>query len=287
MTHPTCNVRCAIRDQAGNPAVGAEITAILNRAEVHDGYLIPARVSAVADAAGIAVLALWPNVLGATASAYQVLIKHPGGAVLRTTAVVPNLEHADLHLIAELPPHPGRLDGQLLIDSAISASQETLQQIQQTQAEVAEAMAGADAAIQQMTGHAATAEAAAEAAQAAAAEAAGAQAAATAEAAAAAQSAIAAAASENDAGTSAAEAADSASASGQSATAASASASAAAASQAAAADSATVAAGSAASASASAAAADLAVTETQSALTRIAADLIRTQTLVTEHHAFS
>lgn len=287
MTHPTCNVRCAIRDQAGNPAAGAEITAILNRAEVHDGYLIPARVSAVADAAGIAVLALWPNVLGATASAYQVLIKHPGGAVLRTTAVVPDLDHADLHLIAELPPHPGRLDGQLLIDSAISASQETLQQIQQTQAEVAEAMAGADAAIMLMSDHAASAVAAADTAQAAAAGAAAAQAAATGQAADASQAAAASALSATNAAASQSAAATQAAAASQAAAAAGASQAAAAASQAAAADSATAAAGSAAAASASAAAADLTVTETQSAMTRIAADLIRTQTIVTEHHAFS
>lgn len=44
---------------------------------------------------------------------------------------------------------------------------------------------------------------------------------------------------------------------------------------------------SASAAEGSAAAAAATVAETQSALTRIAADLIRTQTLVTEHHAFS
>ena len=280
MPHPTCAVRCAIRDQAGTPAAGAEVTAILNRADVHDGYLIPTRVSAVANADGVAVLELWPNVLGAMASVYQVLITHRSGAVLRATAVVPDLAQVDLHLIADLQPPAARTPGQLLIDSAITASQATLQQIQATQAEVAQAMSEADAAIAQMADHAIATAAAAETAQAAAASSASAEAAATGQAADAAQSAIAAAAS-------AAEAAGSASAAGQSASEASASSSASAASQVAAAGSATQAADSARAAVASATAAQTTVAETQSALARIAADLIRTQTLVTEHHAFS
>lgn len=220
MTHPTCAVRCAIRDQAGNPAAGAEITAILNRAEVHDGYLIPARVSAVADAAGEVVLPLWPNVLGAAGSAYQVLIKHPGGTVLRTTAVVPDLDHVDLHLIAELPALPARTPGQLLIDSAISASQATLQQIQATQAEVDQAMSEADAAIQQMADHAASAASAADTAQAAAAAATDAQDAAAGQAVAAAQSATAAGESQSAAAASQSSATQSQNAAAQSASAA-------------------------------------------------------------------
>lgn len=287
MTYPTCTVRCLIRDQSGAPAAGAEITAILNRAEVYDGYLIPVRVSAVAGADGEALLELWPNVLGSSASAYQVLIKHPGGSVLRTTAVVPDIAQVDLHLIAELPPHPGRTDGQLLIESAITASQVTLQQIQATQAEVAQAVTDADEAILQMAAHAASAEAAADTAQAAATGAAAAQAAATDQAAAAGKSAAAAATSATNAAASVTATAGQAAAAEQSAAAAGASQIAAAASQAAAAGSATAAAGSASAASASAAAADLAVTEARGALTRVAADLIRTQTIITEHHAFS
>ena len=118
---PTCAVSCTVHDQSGNPEVGAIVTAKLSSYEVYSGYVVPETVTGTTNAQGVAVLNLWSNQLGATESVYDITIKPQSGRSLRTTAIVPNQETAQLHLIAELPPYPGKTDGQLILDEAVAA----------------------------------------------------------------------------------------------------------------------------------------------------------------------
>lgn len=117
----TCNVLCVVHDEAGLPVEGARIGATLNRPEVYAGYVVPRLVEGVTDARGEAVLALWPNQLGATASLYVVRIALPSGQQLCVQATVPDVSSIYLHQIAELPPYPGMTSGQLILDDAVAA----------------------------------------------------------------------------------------------------------------------------------------------------------------------
>ena len=118
---PTCNIHCAVRDDAGLPVVGAVITAKLNQFEIYQGYVVPQLVQGTTGSDGTVILALWPNALGATESVYNVKIVSPNGKTLRTTVTVPNVSDANLHEIAELPTYDGKSDGQLIIDAAVAA----------------------------------------------------------------------------------------------------------------------------------------------------------------------
>lgn len=118
---PVCRVHCAVHDNDGSPIKGATITARLNRFEVFQGYVVPDLETSTTDDAGAAVLALWPNALGATSSSYDVRILAPNGKALRLMATVPNVAEAHLHEIANLPPYEGKPDGQLIIDAAVAA----------------------------------------------------------------------------------------------------------------------------------------------------------------------
>lgn len=114
-TLPTCAVRAIVRDsEGGEPVAGAKIVATLSGFEVAGGYVAPRRVEATTDVEGIAILNLWPNEQGSTESFYKIVIQANGRAV-KTTAVVPNVETVDLHMIAELPPYPGKPDGLVLL----------------------------------------------------------------------------------------------------------------------------------------------------------------------------
>lgn len=118
---PICRVHCAVHDNDGTPIQGATVTAKLDRVEVYQGYVIPDVETATTDAAGLCVLALWPNELGATASSYTIRILAPNGRAQRLTGTVPNVADANLHEIASLPPYDGKPDGQLIIDAAVAA----------------------------------------------------------------------------------------------------------------------------------------------------------------------
>lgn len=121
MSLTTCAVSCAVYDDSGAPVQGATITAKLNRYEVYNGYVVPQTITGTTDASGQATLNLWPNELGSTESSYLIKIAAPNGKNLSTTAIVPNVAYASLHLIADLPPYEGKTDGELQIDAAIAA----------------------------------------------------------------------------------------------------------------------------------------------------------------------
>jgi hypothetical protein len=121
LTKVNVTVLCA--DQQGNPAAGARIVVKLDRTDVDttSGYVFPEQIVATADADGTAVLALWPNELGATSSRYKVEITNPDtGKIEHLTATIPNAA-CYLHQVANLPSYPGKSEGQLAIDGAVAA----------------------------------------------------------------------------------------------------------------------------------------------------------------------
>lgn len=148
MTLPTCKVICTIRDQSGNPEVGAYFEARLNSFEVYDGYVVPEVVRGTSDATGICELNLWPNELGSVESAYEVKIRSRLGKSITVVAVVPNQVSVDLHSIATLPPYPGKTEGQYFIDQAIA--------VRDAAAQSAQSASGSEATAIQKAGEAAS-----------------------------------------------------------------------------------------------------------------------------------
>jgi hypothetical protein len=121
LTKVNVTVLCA--DQQGNPVAAAKIVVKLDRTDVDtaSGYVFPEQIVATADTDGTAVLALWPNELGATSSSYKVEITNPDtGKIEHLTATIPNAD-CYLHQVANLPSYPGKSDGQLAVDAATSA----------------------------------------------------------------------------------------------------------------------------------------------------------------------
>lgn len=96
MPIPTCTVRVRLHRDDGEPEAGAHVTATLDRVQVYDGLVVPARVAAVADADGECELALWPNALGAGPSVYNIRIEPLGRQGEQLLAIVPEAVEADL-----------------------------------------------------------------------------------------------------------------------------------------------------------------------------------------------
>jgi hypothetical protein len=120
----TVKVTCLARGQDGSPVPGAIVNAKLSGVEVDSaaGYVLPKQVTAIADASDIAVLSLWPNQLGSTATFYEVKITNPvTGKTVRVDATIPNAD-CQLHLVANLPPYEGKPDGQLAVDAAAQSA---------------------------------------------------------------------------------------------------------------------------------------------------------------------
>lgn len=123
MSLPVCSVTCTMHGQDGEPEPGASFEFSLNRYEVYEGFVVPERVSGIADETGSCVIDLWPNQLGTTESVYDVKMRSTTGKTQRITASVPNEAAAFLHDIAMLPPYPGKPDFQTQMDAAIEAKQ--------------------------------------------------------------------------------------------------------------------------------------------------------------------
>ena len=107
MAAPTVNIICTAADQNGAPVAFARYTAKLDRTVVYQGFVVPEQVEVVANAAGVAVLALFPNSLGADASRYSIKAINPdtGKKFLDTTLMVPNAP-CNLHEILMQEPFP-------------------------------------------------------------------------------------------------------------------------------------------------------------------------------------
>lgn len=141
MTAPTIAVTCIANDQNGNPVAGAVFTARLDSTEVYQGFVVPERVQAVANASGIAVLNLWPNALGVAGSLYRVTAVNPdtGRKFLDTTISVPN-SPCNLHEILVQAPYP-------TLDAAAQALVATQGALVSATAQAASATAQAAAAL--------------------------------------------------------------------------------------------------------------------------------------------
>ena len=107
MPAPTVNVTCTAADQNGNPVAFARYTAKLDRTVVYQGFVVPEQVEVVANAQGVAVLALFPNTLGLSASRYSIKATNPdtGKRFLDTLVQVPNTP-CNLHEILTQEPFP-------------------------------------------------------------------------------------------------------------------------------------------------------------------------------------
>jgi len=110
MAASTVDVTVLVSDQAGSPVSGAEVSCKLvwDDLDPSAGYVSPEEQTATTDANGEAVIAVWPNELGATSSTYRFSWENPDtGRVTTVYAAIPNRD-CQLHLVAELPPFDAR-----------------------------------------------------------------------------------------------------------------------------------------------------------------------------------
>ncbi len=124
---PLVNVTARITDQGGRPIAGAVVRMRLCTPEKYQGLIVPRETSQVTDAAGLAVLRVFPNALGYEGSEYDVHVSFPASGAgvcgcadslpalrpIRAHAVVPNSD-CNLFDILNLPPYEQRGAGSVL-----------------------------------------------------------------------------------------------------------------------------------------------------------------------------
>ncbi len=136
ITTVAVTIQCNAPD--GTPISGAIVSARLSGADIYDGYILPEEVSGTADENGLLVLDLWPNELGSTESYYKVAITNPDdGRVVKVDATIPNSD-CQLHLVANLPPYPGKEDGQLALDTYVAKARQWAEEAEDTEVETGE-----------------------------------------------------------------------------------------------------------------------------------------------------
>lgn len=94
---PTVEVTVTLAAQDGTPYEGVTVRARLDGNEVYEGIVISDQAEAVTDAAGVAILDLFPNApsptgLGTQGTTYRFLATIPGGRSLNVEARVPNTD---------------------------------------------------------------------------------------------------------------------------------------------------------------------------------------------------
>lgn len=106
MTFPICTVFVDANVAAGPAIVGATVRATLSGTEMYEGAVVPDIVVATTDATGRAELPLFPNVLGALGSYYQLSIERPGALPVVLFLVVPAMAQAWLYecQVSRVPP---------------------------------------------------------------------------------------------------------------------------------------------------------------------------------------
>jgi hypothetical protein len=92
MPVPTVNVTVNAFDQDGSAMVGANVKAELIGTDVYNNQIVGKLiVEQATDAAGEAVLALFPNELGTKRTYYRFTVTNADGKkIIDTTAIVPN-----------------------------------------------------------------------------------------------------------------------------------------------------------------------------------------------------
>lgn len=135
MTVTTINVNATIHTPDGTPLPDAEVVAILDRAEIDAGYVVPESQTFTTDINGQVVMPLWPNSLGVTESRYRIKVKHPTIAnktVLDVMATVPHeaggnpITEVDLYTIAEQPAYEGKSEVVIATETAVQAAVDAL-----------------------------------------------------------------------------------------------------------------------------------------------------------------
>lgn len=120
MVIPTVPVTITLAKQSGQPLAGVEISAMLSRNELFNGLIVPNQQVTTTDAAGVAVLSLFPNQLGSQSSQYIFRLTGPSGKTLSLVGTVPNAP-CTLESIVTLPASPAAPIGQVAVDTAIAA----------------------------------------------------------------------------------------------------------------------------------------------------------------------
>lgn len=148
MSIPTCAVRTVVLDSVGGqPLAGAIVSARLSSYEIYQGFVVPQDIEVVSGVDGSVELPLFPNELGSASSFYDVKIIAPNGKTLRTVAVVPNQETAELSEISEVPPYEGKPDAAVTISQVQALKNQTLGFRDQAQASAAQADSNAAATM--------------------------------------------------------------------------------------------------------------------------------------------
>ncbi|MFK4765315.1 hypothetical protein ACI3L3_11120 [Desulfobaculum sp. SPO524] len=126
MPVPTVAVTVTISDAVGAPVVGALVTARLTAAEVYQGVVVPADVEVFTDAAGAAVLRVFPNELGRRGTEWAFVV-HQAGDMVRPVKVTCGVPNRDCRLedIADLGPYEAVGAGQVVTDAVLAARDET------------------------------------------------------------------------------------------------------------------------------------------------------------------
>lgn len=121
---PLVDVLILATDQNGNPVKNGRVQAKLNSTEVDvvDGYILVEEQVGTTDATGSLTMKLWPNALGSVQSQYLFKITNPDtGKTQQITATIPN-SACELHLVADLPPYPGKTEGSVAAEAAQAAA---------------------------------------------------------------------------------------------------------------------------------------------------------------------
>lgn len=121
MSAPTVNVTVQLDFGGGPPCAGVTVHARLDINDIYQGFVISKDVTAVTDASGTAVLALFPNNpttgLGETGSTWRITAQIPGGKRLDVTAQIPNTD-CNLDDVADREPVAGLSAAQAAEDAA-------------------------------------------------------------------------------------------------------------------------------------------------------------------------
>lgn len=119
MTVPTVLITCKSVGPVSSTYSGATFTATIDQIETYLGESVPSSVTAIADSNGVAILSLWPNVLGTKNSVYKIVGTKAGtGEIFRSVTVRVSNVNSNLDTIqVTVPVVPVVSVSQALIDT--------------------------------------------------------------------------------------------------------------------------------------------------------------------------
>ena len=147
MTLKTIPISVTITAPDGTPAAGANVLAELTAHEIDGMIIVPSKVSATTDTAGVAVMRLWPNARGAAGSQYRIAAVKAGVLLLNVLATVPDglsTTEIPLQAIITTAPYPPVSESLAALLAAQAAAVDALQQ---ADIATAKAVLAADAVV--------------------------------------------------------------------------------------------------------------------------------------------